>query len=98
MTKINIVYDEMYNDVDIISVPDEIASSMNDLAKLFLDWTPPESDSDYWVTINGKRCLSIETVGFVKWLNNHCCLYFDEKVCIVAQHTNYCKEYQTIDF
>ena len=98
MTKINIVYDEMYNDVDIISVPNEIAGSMNDLVLQFLDWTPPESDSDYWVNINGKRRLSIETVGFVKWLNNHCCLHLDEKARIEVQHTNYCKEYQTIDF
>ena len=88
----------MYNDVDIVSVPNEIAGSMNDLVKQFLDWTPPESDSDYWVTINGKSCLSIETEGFVKWLNNHCCLHLAEKVRIVEQHTNHCKEYQTIDF
>ena len=31
MTKINIVYDDMYCDADIVAVPDEIADHLGDL-------------------------------------------------------------------
>ena len=55
MTKINIVYDDMYCDADIVAVPDEIADHLGDLVSMFLDWSPPENDNDYWKTINGKN-------------------------------------------
>lgn len=98
MTKINIVYDDMYCDADIVAVPDEIADHLGDLVSMFLDWSPPENDNDYWKTINGKKYLSIETIGFVKWLNNYHCKTMKEKAYIVVQNTNYCSDYNIIEF
>ena len=98
MKKVNIVYDDMYSDVDIIAVPNEIADCLSELVPIFLDWTPPENDNDYWKIINGKKYLSIETRGFVKWLNYYHCKKLKDKAYIVIQNTNYCCDYNTIEF
>lgn len=38
MVKFNVIYDDCYYDVDIIAVPDEIASELSNLAYEFCWW------------------------------------------------------------
>ena len=97
MTRVNIVFDDVYDDADIIAVPDEIVSNIEKIGQEFLDWKPPEDDSDYWVIIDGKKCQNVETDGFLKWLNSRYCQE-TEKAYVVARNTDYCPEYKIIDF
>lgn len=96
MTCINILFDELYDDVDIIMVPDEIACSIKELVRNFLDWIPPDDDEYGWCLINGKRCINKETMGFVKWLNSN--YLNNEKAYVLKQHVFYCPQYPTVEF
>ena len=99
MIKINIRYDDVNDDVDIIAVPTEISNNLDKIVRDFLEWLPtaPLNDSDYWVFIGEKRVSNCETEGFVKWLNNNYCAN-QENAVIVCQHTNYHPEYKSIEF
>ena len=99
MIHINIVFDEEMDDVDIIALPENIFRDIASITRQFMDWLPdaPKDNSDYWAHINGKSCLTLETDGFVKWLNQTYCLGSNEAF-IVEQHTKYHPEYQRIDF
>ncbi|MBQ4562351.1 MAG: hypothetical protein IJA55_08510 [Clostridia bacterium] len=99
MTNLNIVYDEEYNDTDIISVPEEIFNNLNTVVNEFMAYLDyaPKDDIDYWVEIDGILCSNLETVGFIKWLNNTYCAG-KEKAVIVKQHTDYDPKYKTIEW
>ncbi|MBQ1226126.1 MAG: hypothetical protein IIX75_03450 [Clostridia bacterium] len=99
MVKINIRYDDVNDDVDIVAIPAEIINILDEIVHAFLEWLPsaPLNDSDYWVFIGEKRVSNCETEGFVKWLNNNYCTD-DKKAFIVCQHTNYQPEYKSIEF
>ncbi len=97
MTKVNIVFDGFLDDADIIAIPDEIASKIKAISQEFLDWAPNAKDSEYWTIIDGRKCLVIETDGFIKWINSNYCLT-TEKAYVVAQNTTYCPQYKTIEF
>ena len=98
MVNINVVFDDSYDDVDIISIPNSISVRLEDVVKEFMDWlkNAPEDDTDYWCEVAGQKWTSLETRGFIKWLNNYCCQ--EERCIIVKQHTNYCPEYGRVDF
>lgn len=97
MTKVNIVFDDIFDDADIIAVPDEISSKIEEIGQEFLFWVPTTEDSDYWMIIDGRKCLVAETDGFIKWLNSYYCKETD-KAYVVARKTNYCPKYKTIEF
>lgn len=97
MTKVNIVFDDVFDDVDIIAIPDEIAYKIEEIGQEFLDWVPDPNDKDYWITINGNKCVVAETAGFIKWLNSYYCLE-KGKAYVIATKTNFCPEYKTIEF
>lgn len=97
MVKINIVYENLLNDVDIIAVSNEIALDIVKIGQEFLDWLPSAEDDDYWTTIDGKRYNVCETDGFIKWLNSSYCKGV-EKAFVVKEHTNYCSDYKMIEF
>ena len=100
MTNINIIYDifdDKFDVVDIIAVPDEVVLKIEKIGQEFLNWRPPENDANYWVVFNGKKCLNKETNGFIKWLNSTYCKDL-EKAQIVQQNTNYCPKYKSIEF
>ena len=97
MKKVNIVFDGLLEDVDIISVPDEIVHRMEEIGQEFLCWVATTTDSDYLLAIEGKSYAVAETDGFIKWLNTYYCKNMD-KAKIVIQHTNYCPQYLTIEF
>lgn len=100
MTNINIIYDifdDKFDVVDIIAVPDEIVLKIEKIGQEFLNWYPPENDANYWVVFNGKKYLNKEINGFIKWLNSTYCKDL-EKAQIVQQNTNYCPKYKSIEF
>ena len=90
MEKVNIIYDDEMDDVDIIAIPKEMCREIENLVQSYMEWlmeSAPKDDEDYWITINGKRFSNLETVGFVKWLNNYYCNN-SGKVSIIEQHTS----------
>ena len=97
MTKVNIVFDGVLDDADIIAVPDAIASKIEAIGQEFLYWVPNADDSDYWIIIDGKKYSVAETTGFIKWLNSNYCLNM-ENAYIVNKNTHYCPQYPTIEF
>ena len=97
MTKVNIVFDNVFDDVDIVAIPDEISTKIEMIGQEFLDWVLNAKDSDYWMVIDGQKYSIAETNGFIKWLNSCYCSKI-EKAYIVAQNTNYCPQYKVIEF
>lgn len=96
MTYVNILYDGLYDDVDIIGVPDNIVNQIKCLAQEYLDWIPPQSDPDAWVIINCRKCLSKGAHGFTKWLNEKYSL--KDKAFVASQNVPFCPLYQTVEF
>lgn len=97
MINVNIVFDNFFEDADIIAVPDEIAPKIQEIGQEFLDWVPTAKDSDYYVIEEGRKYVVAETDGFIKWLNA-CYCQNTEKAYVVARNTNYCPQYQIIEF
>lgn len=97
MININLVFDDEFDDVDIISVPNEIASKIEEIAHEFLCWIPTTNDKEYWITEDGRKVLVAETDGFIKWLNTFYCKS-KEKAFVVERKTRYYPQYKTINF
>ena len=97
MTKVNIVFDDVFHDADIIAIPDEIVSQIDVIGQEFLDWVPTAKDSDYWTMIDGQKIITVETEGFIKWLNSCYCSNI-EKAYVVKRNTDYCPQYRIIEF
>lgn len=97
MTNVNIVYDNFFDDADIIAVPDELLPKIEAIGQEFLDWVPTATDSDYWVIENGRRYIVANTNGFIKWLNLNYCSD-KKKAYIVKRNTSYRPEYRVIEF
>ncbi|MBR5783450.1 MAG: hypothetical protein IKY33_04430 [Clostridia bacterium] len=97
MIKVNIVFDDIFDDTDIIAIPDEIFSHIEEIGQAFLHWVPTVEDPDYWTTIDGKKCVVAETDGFIKWLNATYCKD-SEKAFVVARNTNYEPNLKIIEF
>lgn len=94
MRLINIVYDNDYSDVDIISVSEYVADNLDSVAQEFFDWLKiPSNRKGYLVRISPqKELLAIGTKEFVDWLNRHSG-YNISCADIVLQHTEYNAEY-----
>ena len=104
MKKINIVFDDVFDDADTLVIPDEIFSRIDEIfsrieeiGQEFLDWIPQAEDSDYWTMIDGRRCAIAETDGFIKWLNATYCKDLP-KAFVVARNTNYEPSLKIIEF
>lgn len=97
MISLNIVFDNAFDDADIIAIPDEIFSHMEEIGKEFLKWVMTAEDSDYWMIVDGRKCVIAETDGFIKWLNTTYCKGAD-KAYLVAKNTNYDSTLKTIEF
>ena len=95
MQNINIVFDDIYDDVAIIAIPDNIVPDIERLGNEYLNWIPPEDDVDGWVFLNGRKVMCKEADGFVKWLNVKCC---NGQAYVVNMNTVYCPEYPMIEF
>ncbi len=98
MEPVCILFDDMYNDTDIISVPDILYANIEELGQQFQRWLE-KGEHDFWVTSpNGKRYLNCETDGFVWWLNKQLGDDHNEKVKIVVQHVRYRPYLKTVEF
>ena len=69
MIKVNIVFDDLFDDADIIAIPDEVSSRIEEIGQEFLHWIPTAEDPEYWALITGRKCNIAETDGFIKWMN-----------------------------
>ena len=95
---IYIVYDSHYEDSDIISAPIRVVQNAEKIVQDFFDWlNHSDIPDEYFVYINGHKCINCETVGFVAWLNSHF-LVEGEKASIVKQHVKYKYGAYKIDF
>ena len=97
MTKINLVFDDIYDNADIIAVPNEIVFRIEEIGQEFLNWVPTADDSEYWKIVDGRKYTVAETDGFIKWLNTNYC-FETKKAYVVARNTAYCPQYKTIEF
>ena len=95
---VNITYFDCNEDADIINVPANIYNEIEIYGQQFCDWISSENiDDEYYVIIDGRKCINLETDGFVNWLNKYVCPDND-KASIVKQHTKLDPAYKTVDF
>lgn len=97
MKTVNIVFDDFFDDADIIAVPDEILSQIEEIGQKFLRWVPTTEDPDYWGLVGGRKCSIAETDGFIKWINSTVCKDL-EKCYVVARNTEYDPTLKIIEF
>ena len=99
MRYINLVYEDDYEDADILLVPDEIADNIDTVMREFFRWIKlSENNFRFKVKIGeGKEVLSIDTEGFLWWLNN-VKLQGEAKATIEKQHTMMWKGYPIAEF
>lgn len=83
--KINIVFDEVYEDADFLIVPDWVAEEA---------WHWPMR---YGAWLKSQRRIDMETEGFVDWLNARIGSEA-EKVRILQQHVTVSTTEPSIDF
>ena len=95
---INVLYDDLFDDCDIISVPDEIGENAEQYSQMYCRWLDSDQcPEEYHIVINGNLGTICETEGFVKWIN----LSFGKGnivAQIVKQHTKFVPEYPTAEF
>ena len=85
MRQINLVFDEVYDDADILLVPDWVAEQAVLMPGRYSEWLVSQGRTD------------METDGFVAWLNAQ--IGADaEKVRIIAQHVTVSESEPSIDF
>ncbi|MBQ8555157.1 MAG: hypothetical protein IJ438_04695 [Clostridia bacterium] len=85
MQKINLIYDEAYEDANILLVPDWVAEQAFYWPMRYGSW------------LASQRCTDMETEGFVEWLNARITSE-EEKVRILQQHVAVSKSEPSIDF
>ena len=99
MQKIIVLYDENYNDVDILSVPDRIASCINDYGQSYCRWLESaEVDPKLYTTVNGVKCIILETDGFVDWLNSTVLKDEENKAISLESHVSFVEGYPILEF
>ncbi len=98
MKLVCILYAELYDDADIIAVPDVLKSNIKELGQQFCRWLE-KGEHNFWTTSpSGERYPSLETDGFVWWLNKQLGDDHHEKARIVEQHVRYRPELETVIF
>ena len=99
MTKVNVVFDDELADVDIILVPDEIASNIEAIVQSFFNWAfEPENKPQFMKrTNNGRMVMSLGTHELIWWLNKYR-IVDGPKAAIIMEHTTYCADYPSAEF
>lgn len=101
MIFVNVIYDECYEDVDIIAIPKTIEPLVDNckLSSECSNWVyyhAPKDDSDYWRERDGRVYCNLDTNGFIKWLNNTWCGQIE--AYILEEHVKYNPNLKRIDF
>ena len=99
MKKINIVFDDEFDDVDILLVPDDIADNIENVVQEFFNWVEiPENRKRFVVRIiDGYEIISFATEEFIWWLNE-IKIQTPPKAEILIQHTKYIPDYPSAEF
>ena len=101
MKYINIVYEDDYNDCDIISIPDELLNDIEKYIYIIDEWIHDNLKKGtltetYYTIINEKKYPILDTIGIVNWLNKN--LYNGKSaVNVIKQHTSVCHDYPTVE-
>ena len=99
MRKINVIFDDEFDDVDILLVPDDVAYNIVHVVQAFNQWLLlPDNRSRFVVeVINGYEVIGIETEEFLWWLNNiH--IKAAQKAIILERHTTLIRNYPCAEF
>jgi hypothetical protein len=98
MKPINILYDGLIDDVDIVLVPDEIADSIEQVVGEFWRWLEVPENKKRFLKPDEKwgQVLSVDTKEFLWWMNN--IKITGEEAMILQQHTSFVTEYPTAEF
>lgn len=93
------VFDDEFDDVDILLVPDDVADNIACVVWDFNQWLGiPENRSKFVVEIiDGSDALNIETEDFLWWLN-HVRICTPQKAVILVQHTKLVNDYPRAEF
>lgn len=99
MRPINVVYEECYDHVDIVSVPEDIANDIESVVQEFFCWLIVPENKKRFLIPHEKwgEVLLIGAREFVWWLN-HIKLSGEEKASILQEDTTFVEEYPTADF
>jgi hypothetical protein len=99
MKLINLIYEDDYDDVDILLVPDFVHDHIEDVLQTFFNWAAKTREHGYFIIDEkGKEVLAIATKEFVEWLN---CNYFQsegQEIVVVEANTKYNAEYPSAEF
>ena len=69
MKRVNIIYDNEYNDVDIICVPDRAVKDVEELGNQFFQWIEEHPGPWHKVTEDGMDYIEQDTDLFLYWAN-----------------------------
>ena len=98
MAKVNILFADDFEDVDIIAVPPNIANNIEKITQKFFNWIFDSNNKrQFEKTESGHTYVSIGTRDFISWLNKyeiHCAPY----ASILEEHTTFCSGYPTAEF
>lgn len=99
MKRVCVVFDDEFDDVDIILVPDDIADNIECVVWEFNQWLRmPENRSRFVIRIiDGYEMISINTEEFVWWLNQFR-IDAAQKAIILIQHTELVSDYPRAEF
>ncbi|MHB1453661.1 MAG: hypothetical protein ACYCYM_06890 [Saccharofermentanales bacterium] len=100
MKLVNVVYEEDFSDVDILSVPEYIYENIESEVQLFNDWLfDKSSHHDYWeMNEKGGEYIECGTDAFVNWLNEFRLNENSEKVITIQSHTIFHPDYKSAEF
>lgn len=99
MTKVNVLFADEFEDVDIIIVPENIASNIEKITQQFFNWIGKHDNKKHFEKLNesGLTCVSIGTQEFIWWLNNYV-IHSAPYSYIYEKHTVLCPDYPTAEF
>ena len=98
MEKVNIVYADYFDEVDIIGVPDELIEKLDGILERFYKWLDnPENlnmfsvDDERW-----GRVLKLDTEAILWWINNHE-ISGETEAMLLDSRVLYCPEYPSLE-
>ena len=99
MEYIYVVFDNEYDDVDILSVPNEIAENIDLVVQQFFNWLcVPENANRFLIpSQNGHMVLGIGTKEFLWWLNS-VKITGTLKAELITQHTTLQHDFPIAEF
>lgn len=71
MAKINIVYEYDDDHVDLVEIPEEAVTHLEDIVQAFFTWMYRNKDHPFWMDYHGRRVLTTGAESFIWWLNTY---------------------------